>query len=187
LKFEILIMDTRDKRASAMGDLLFPELPYPDAGVLTQFDRQMVTGIYAGIEYTVSMGESSVCLSVVSTPRLAFGVLAAAGGLAFEILSEAALTAEAAGPQGAGRIALSQAVAGRAGLSQAVADGAALDMESDGLAALEFESGSGGFGLAFAVSGGFALAALAAGRAKLSQEISGDGALSQTFATLKCA
>lgn len=43
------MFDTRDLRASAMGTILFPQMPDPDGLAFSQADRQMVAGVYAGI------------------------------------------------------------------------------------------------------------------------------------------
>ena len=43
------MFDTRDERASAMGTILFPQMPDPDGLAFSQADRQMVVGVYSGI------------------------------------------------------------------------------------------------------------------------------------------
>jgi len=40
------MFDTRDKRAAAMGMILFPMMPNPDGLAFSQGDRKMVQGIY---------------------------------------------------------------------------------------------------------------------------------------------
>ena len=45
-------MNTRDKRSSAIDCLWHPMYPIPDGNTLTQADRQHVSGIYSGIDFT---------------------------------------------------------------------------------------------------------------------------------------
>lgn len=56
------MFDTRDLRASAMGTILFPMMPFPDGLEFSQADRQMVVGVYAGILVGPPAGPSSRAL-----------------------------------------------------------------------------------------------------------------------------
>jgi len=50
-------IDSRDKRAAAMGGLLMPSMPLPDGNVPTESDRSMISGVYPiGAQGVTSVG-----------------------------------------------------------------------------------------------------------------------------------